>query len=422
MNRRRVVVTGMGVVCPIGHNRSTILANLSEQKHGFAYLPDFAEFKTSKVTVGAKIPDFDTSGAHPEDWISPYPHLLRKEALRGLNPHCFYALFATRQALAEAKLDGTELDEATGMFTASAGSLRNIRKNYHDMYTYGVRRCSPLSIVNSVVGTLSYNLASIFKIKGSTCGFASACASSAHALGFAVDEIASGKQERVIVVGAEDGDLDAVMPFAGMYALSTAQDPDAASLPFDARRSGFVGAGGAATLVLESLESAQSRGANVLGEVLGWGQAGDGYNPAIPHPEGDGIRRAMSIALKAAGLEPSEIGYVNAHATSTPVGDIAEAKALGQVFANHQSVPVSSTKALTGHTLSMAGALEVALCLISQQAGFIPGTANLQSIDPQCAHLNLPHKNIHGKVDALLSNSSGFGGANVSIVLKPHVT
>jgi 3-oxoacyl-[acyl-carrier-protein] synthase-1 len=418
MERQRVVITGLGLVCAIGCGREAVLRSLQTQSHGFRFLAEYAEFKTSKVKIGAVIPGFDTASRYPEDWSGPSPSGLRKESLRGLNPHSFYALYSTRQALAEAGLAAVELGEETGLFTASAGSIRNIHENLKSMYTYGVRRTNPMGIVNSVVGTLTYNLASIFRIKGSSCGFASACASSAHALGFAHDEIALGRQKRIIVIGAEDGDLDSILPFAGMHALSTSSDPSAASLPFDVRRSGFVGSGGAATLILESLESAWERGAPILGEILGWGQASDGYNPAIPHPEGDGICRAMENALRNAGVTPADIAYVNAHATGTTVGDIAEAKAIGRIFAGYRDIPVSSTKALTGHTLSMAGALEASLCLISHAAGFTPGTANLSAVDPQCAHLCLPCDNRPAGSGLILSNSSGFGGANVSLVLR----
>ncbi len=419
MSRHRVVITGIGLICSLGHERQGVIEKLGNQQHGFRVLPEFAEFKESRVSVGAPIPDFDASSYYPEDWTCPYPTPLRREELKAMNPHTYYAYHATIQAMEEAGLTAAELGEETGLFTASAGSPRNQFHNFKAMHTYGIGRTNPYGIVNAVVGTLSFNLASILQIRGSSCGFASACSSSAHALGFAADQIACGRQERIIVSGAEDGDLLAVLPFAGMHALSTAADPDVACLPFDRRRGGFVGSGGAATLMLESLDSAERRGAPILGEILGWGQATDGHKPAMPHPEGVGLARTMQLALKDAGVAAESVQYINAHATGTPLGDIAEAKAIHSVFGKSvERIPVSSTKALTGHTLSMAGALEVALSLLALNEGFTPGTANLLEPDPKCGDLLLPRENLDHSADIFLSNSAGFGGSNVCLVLR----
>ncbi len=417
MGSQRVVVSGLGIVSPIGHSRDVILQHLQEQQHGFHFLPEYADFKTSKVSIGAKIPDFDTASHFPEDWKAPYAYSLRKDVLRGFNPHCFYAYFATLQALEEAGLSTDALGEETGLYTASAGSSSSFYRNLDTMFSSGVSRTSPLGIVRSVAGTLSFNLASVFEIQGASCGFASACASSAHALGFAFDEISSGKQDRIIVIGAEDGNLESVLAFASMHALSTSSDPNAASLPFDQRRRGFVGSGGAATLVLESLESANKRGAQPLGEILGWGQASDGYSPAIPHPEGRGLARAMQKALTHSGTPADAFAYINAHATGTSVGDLAEAEAIHTVMKSHQPL-ISSTKALTGHTLSMAGALELGLSLLALNEGFVPGTAHLTEPDKALPDLKLPRDNEAASVSHFLSNSSGFGGANVCLAAK----
>ncbi|NBB80130.1 MAG: beta-ketoacyl-[acyl-carrier-protein] synthase family protein [Verrucomicrobia bacterium] len=418
MNREGVVITGLGVVSPLGHTTEAIISALHTQQHNFHYLREFAEFKRSRIQIGTSVPDFSTDSSSPEDWTCPYPTPISKEIIRGLNPHSYYAYHATVQALEAADLRQEIFDENTGLFTASAGSPRNLHRNLREMYTYGVDRTNPFGIINSVVGTLSFNLGAIFKIRGAGCGFSSACASSAHALGFAYDQIAMGRQERMIVVGAEDGDLDAILPFAGMHALSTSKDPDAASLPFDRRRKGFVGSGGAAVLILESTECARRRGAPIQAEFLGWGHGSDGHKPAAPHPEGYGLVQALRNALKESEVDPPKIAYLNAHATGTPTGDFAEARALRAVFGSEPSFPISSTKALTGHSLSMAGSLEVALSIHALRSGFIPGTANLLEPDTDFAGLHLPKENLPSGGGIFLSNSCGFGGANVCLAFR----
>jgi 3-oxoacyl-[acyl-carrier-protein] synthase-1 len=286
------------------------------------------------------------------------------------------------------------------------------------LHEYGVSRTDPYGIVKSVVGTLSWNLSALFKIKGSNCGFASACASSSHALGFAYDQIALGRQDRIIVTGAEDGDVLGVLPFGIMRALSTSNNPDSASLPFDSRRSGFVGCGGAATIVLESANAAAQRGAQVLAEFYGWGQSSDGYHPAAPIPDGSGLRRAITGALKSSGFKKDSIEYINAHATGTKIGDLAEIRAIKHVFGESPKFPISSTKALTGHGLSYAGILEIALCIRALRERFTPGTANLLDPDPESIGLYLPKDNLESGVRRFLSNSSGFGGANVCLAMQ----
>jgi 3-oxoacyl-[acyl-carrier-protein] synthase-1 len=287
------------------------------------------------------------------------------------------------------------------------------------MLQVGVMRCSPLGIVASIAGTLNFNLVATFKILGASCGFSSACASSSHALGFAYDEIALGRQKRMFVVGAEDCNTDSILPFAGMRALSLQTSPDLASRPFDVRRDGFVGTGGGAVLVVESEDEVERRGARTYCEIAGWGQASDGYNVAISHPEGTGLRAAMNNALRQTGIEPEAVDYVNAHATSTPIGDTSEAKALAAVFKEASMRPaVSSTKALTGHGLSLSGAMETAFCALALKEGFIPGSAHIANLDPSCEGLNVIRATLSQQPRLVLNNSSGFGGANVCIVLR----
>jgi 3-oxoacyl-(acyl-carrier-protein) synthase len=274
-----------------------------------------------------------------------------------------------------------------------------------------------MGVVSSIAGTLNFNLAAHHHITGPVTGFVSACASSTHALGYALDEIRLGRQQRMLVVGAEELNAETVLPFAAMRALSTNPDPATASRPFDRARDGFVGTGGAAVIVLEARESALRRGVPIYATLAGWGQASDGYNVAAPRPDGAGLRAAINRALSDARVASSDVGYINAHATSTPAGDAAEALALREVFSASTPV-VSSTKGLTGHGLSMAGVMETAFCALAIKEGFIPGNAHLTDLDPACDGLDLPRDSLERAPKVVLKNSSGFGGSNVCLVLK----
>jgi 3-oxoacyl-[acyl-carrier-protein] synthase-1 len=223
----------------------------------------------------------------------------------------------------------------------------------------------------------------------------------------------------MFVIGAEDGNVESILPFAGMRALSLQTDPSIASRPFDVARDGFVGTGGATVLVLESEEEVARRGAKVYCELAGWGQASDGYNVAISHPDGEGLQLAIEQALRMAEVAPDEVDYVNAHATSTPIGDISEVKALKAIFGTAPGRPaISSTKALTGHGLSLAGAMEAGFCALAIKEGFIPGSAHITKLDPACAGLNIIGATLPQRPGIVVSNSSGFGGANVALVFR----
>jgi 3-oxoacyl-(acyl-carrier-protein) synthase len=332
-----------------------------------------------------------------------------------------YAFCALEQALADAGLAPAAIahEPRTGLFCASAGSAMMLHHHLGQMDAARGERGNPMGVVTSICGTLNFNLAAHYGIAGAVCGFVSACASSSHALGYACDEIRLGRLQRVLVVGAEEHNAEAILPFAAMRALSSQSDPELASCPFDIARNGFVGAGGAVVLVVEEASVAASRGARVYAELAGWGQSADGHSVAISHPEGAGLRVAMERALAAAGASPADIDYVNAHATSTPVGDRAEALALRAVFsAAGARPPVSSTKALTGHPLSMAGAMEAAFCALAMAEGFTPGNAHLRTPDPACDGLDLPRAAVGRAPRTALNNSSGFGGSNVCHVLR----
>jgi len=416
---RKVYITGVGFITSIGNDAISVSESLRELRHGIVQYPPFQKPEVP-VKVAAPIKDFQTDTTDQEDWVFPARYSIRRELLRGMAPHGVYAYCAMLQAVEDAKL--TEADYSntqTGLYAASAGSPFLLGHHLERMRKHGVMRCPPLGIVASISGTVNFNLVSQFKIKGASTGFSSACASSAHALGFAYDEIALGRQKRMFVVGAEDGNVESILPFAGMRALSLQSDPSIASRPFDVARDGFVGTGGATVLVLESEEEVARRHPKVYGEVVGWGQASDGHNVAISHPDGEGLRVAIENALRSSDLTPDDIDYVNAHATSTPIGDLSEARALKAIFKNSPSRPaISSTKALTGHGLSLAGAMEAGFCALAMKEGFIPGSAHITKLDPACAGLNIIGATLPQRPNIVMSNSSGFGGANVCLIFR----
>jgi 3-oxoacyl-[acyl-carrier-protein] synthase-1 len=416
---RKVYITGLGFITSIGNDIGSVTSSLRDLKHGFELYPPFDRPEVP-VKVAAPVRGFEMDSADPEDWVLPPRYSIRREVLRGMAPHGVYAWCAMLEAIADAGLSPEEVaNRRTGLYAASGGSPRLMNHLLNRMHNQGIMRCSPLGIVASIAGTVNFNLVAHFKIQGTSCGFSSACASSSHALGFAYDDIALGRQERMFVVGAEDGNVDAILPFATMRALSLQTDPDLASRPFDLARDGFVGTGGGVVLVLESEEEVERRGASVYCEVAGWGQASDGFNVAISHPDGDGLRAAIELALKSTDTDPDTVDYVNAHATSTPIGDTSEAKALKRIFRTPSARPaISSTKAITGHGLSLAGAMESGFCALAIRDGFMPGSAHISRLDPSCEGLNIIRATLPAQPAVVLNNVSGFGGANVSLVFR----
>ncbi len=416
---RQALVTGLGFITPIGNTRAAVTQSLRAGLHGIETV-EFLNNPNLAVKVVGTIKDFVAGSPNWRDWSYPSNYAIPREALRGLSPHGLFALCAIEQALTDAHLSAADIRNGdTGLYCASAGST--LLANYHLTRLLETRgeRCGPLSVVSSIAGTLNFNLAAHFGIRGAVGGFVAACASSSHALGCALDDIRLGRQKRMLVVGAEEATAESILPFAAMRALSTNPDPATASRPFDVNRDGFVGSGGAVAMIIEEAEYATQRGAPVYAEFSGWGQAADGYNIAISHPEGTGLVDAMRRALADAQLNTAQIGYINAHATSTPAGDRSEAIALQKTFTEVGAKPfVSSTKGLTGHPLSMAGVMEAAFCSLAIKDGFVPGNAHLVTADDACAGLELPHETLPQNPGAVLSTSSGFGGSNVALIFQ----
>lgn len=419
---RRAVVTGLGFITSIGNDRAAVLQHLRTQTSGIEPV-EFLGNPALTVKAAGTVKGFVVDSPSWRDWQYPSGYTLPREALRSLAPHGLYAFCATEQALQDAGLGPADLiDGSTGLYCASAGSAFLLHHHVAQLYATRGERGNPMGVVSSIAGTLNFNLAAHYGIRGAVSGFVAACASSSHALGCALDDIRLGRQTRMLVVGAEELNAETVLPFAAMRALSNTADAATASRPFDQQRNGFVAAGGAVCLILEEAESAQARGATIYAEIAGWGQAADGYNVAVSHPAGLGLAEAMRRTLADARVSPNEVHYVNAHATSTQAGDRSEAFALKAIFTDAGARPrVSSTKGLTGHPLSMAGVMEAAFCSLAIREGFIPGNTNLHEPDPACEGLDLPRATVATAPEVVLNNTSGFGGSNVCHLLRRFV-
>lgn len=416
---RQALVTGLGFITPIGNTRATVAQNLRDGRHGIAPV-EFLHNPELSVKVIGTLKEFSAPTANWREWTWPEAYDIPREALRSLSPHGLYSICAVDQALRDAGLNVAELkDGATGLYCASAGSTLLLYHNLNRLMETRGERCGPLGVVSSIAGTLNFNLAAYYGIRGAVGGFVAACASSSHALGCALDDIRLGRQKRMIVVGAEEATAESILPFASMRATSSNADPDTASRPFDTGRDGFVGSCGAVAMIIEDAEFARARGAPVYAEFTGWGQAADGFSTAISHPEGAGLVEAMRRCLTDTNLTPADIGYINAHATSTPAGDRSEALAFQSVFTQAGTKPrISSTKGLTGHPLSMSGVMEAAFCSLAIKDGFIPGNAHLRNPDEACAGLDLPRTTLNEAPGTVLSTSSGFGGSNVALIFR----
>jgi 3-oxoacyl-[acyl-carrier-protein] synthase-1 len=415
---RRVVVTGLGFITSIGNSKAEVSSSLRELKTGIEPFDQFAG-ADCPVKLAGTIKGFSFPTPDPEDWVLPAPYRLGRAEMRSMSPSSVFGFCSMTQAIADAGLPPDQVSNPrTGALCASAGSMWLNYENLHTMVTRGVQKCAPLGMVGGIPGTLNINLGALFKIKGSCWGFLSACASSAHAMGSAIDLIRLGRQDVVFAVGAEDDNRFTGLPFASIRALSPGTDPRRTPCAFDKKRDGFVFTGGGATLVLEELEHARARGATIYAEATGWGEATDGYNIMAPDPTGDGLVRAMRNALADADLAPEKIDYINAHATSTPPGDVAEIEAVKKVFTTGRIPYISSTKSLTGHGLCLAGAMEAAFTVLALAEQFTPVSANITELDPACAGVPVVTEPIDFAPRVAMSNSSGFGGANVSLILQ----
>ncbi|MDB6117039.1 MAG: beta-ketoacyl synthase [Verrucomicrobiaceae bacterium] len=415
----RVIVTGLGFTTSIGNDRAAVVRSLREGRTGVEVMPELVELK-APVCLAGTIKGFEFPTEDPLDWVLPPSLQLPKTHLRTMTPNALYAYAAMQEAIQDAGLDtGLISNPDTGLYCASSGCTWLTHATVESLIQRGAARTSPSLVMAGMPNSLHLNLTARFQIKGASLGFSSACASSAHALGTAYDQIKSGRQKIMFVVGAEDCHAFNILAFAAVRALSVQTDPALAPRAFDAGRDGFVVSGGGCVLVLEDADHAAARGARAHAEVNGWGQATDGYDVAAPDPSGNGLARAMQNALKDARVQAASVDYINAHATATVAGDMAELKAVRQVFGACGKMPwVSSTKSLTGHGLSLAGAMEAAFCCLALEEKFTPVSANITRLDPGCEGVPIVTEAIADVPRVAVSNSSGFGGANVALVLS----
>ncbi len=411
--KRRVVVTGMGAITPVGNDVATTWRSLIEGKSGTAPI---TKFDASKFPVRFAA---EVKGFNPLDFME------RKEAKRA-DQYTQYAVAASRQAMTDAGLverNGMDPDRIGVIIGSGIGGLKSFEEQ-HDVYRErGVGKISPFFIPMFIADIAAGIVSMMFNAKGPNYATVSACATSAHAIGDAYRTIQYGDADVMITGGAEATVTPmAIGGFANMKALSERNDsPETASRPFDATRDGFVMGEGAGILILEELEHALARGATIYAEIAGYGATGDAYHLTAPAPDGEGAQRAMKRALKDAGLEPKDIQYINAHGTSTPANDFNETRAIKAVFGEQaKSVNVSSTKSATGHMLGAAGAVEAVVSAMVVQTGIIPPTINYNCPEPELDLNYTPNNSVKRDVNAVLSNSFGFGGHNTTLAIKRY--
>jgi 3-oxoacyl-[acyl-carrier-protein] synthase II len=415
MLQRRVVVTGMGLLCGVGNTAPQVWEGLLAGKSGMAEITAY-ELTGHSVRFAAEVKNFD-------------PHLfVEKKEARKMGRFIHFAMAASAEAMAHSGLQITpENADNIGVHIGSGiGGFDVIEREHTALMNGGPRKISPFFIPASIVNLAAGHVSIKYGAKGPNEATATACTSSAHAIGDAFRTIQRGDADAMIAGGAEGAITPlSVGGFAAMKALSTRNDdPTHACRPWDKDRDGFVVGEGAGILILEELEFAQARGANILAEILGYGMSGDAFHMTGMAPEGDGCRRAMQNALKVAGISPDKIDYVNAHATSTPLGDALESQAIENVFgerARNHTLLVSSTKSMTGHLLGGAGGLEAGITIMAMLHQTAPPTMNLENVDPVCRLNYVPNKPQAAKIDYALSNSFGFGGTNGSLVFKRWV-
>ncbi|MEO5903285.1 MAG: beta-ketoacyl-ACP synthase II [Gemmatimonadaceae bacterium] len=411
--KRRVVVTGMGAVTPVGNDVGTMWQSLLAGKAGAAPITHF-DASTFDVHFACEVKNFD-----------PLNFMDRKEAKRA-DQFTQYAVAAAKQAMIDAGFGAcTGYDPFnTGVIIGSGIGGLKIFEEQHDVYRQrGPSKISPFFIPMFISDIAAGIVSMQFQAKGPNYATVSACATSAHAIGDAYRTIQYGDADVMITGGAEATVTPMAMGgFANMKALSERNDsPETASRPFDLTRDGFVMGEGAAILILEELEHARKRGARIYSELVGYGATGDAYHLTAPAPNGEGAQRAMKRALKDAGLSPADVQYINAHGTSTPANDLNETAAIKAVFGEHASkVSVSSTKSATGHMLGAAGAVEAVIGTLAINNGIVPPTINYSTPDPECDLDYTPNKPVEREVNVVISNSFGFGGHNTTLAIKRY--
>ncbi|WP_026291847.1 beta-ketoacyl-ACP synthase I [Marinobacterium rhizophilum] len=402
---RRVVVTGMGIVSCLGTDKESVLSALQEGRSGIKFQEEYKELGFRSQVAGSIDLDLES--------------LIDRKLLRFMGNAAAYAYLAMDQAVKDSGLSEDQVSNVrTGLIAGSGGaSSADIVETADILRTKGVRRVGPYRVTRTMGSTVSACLATPFKIKGVNYSITSACATSAHCIGNAMEQIQLGKQDVVFAGGGEELHWSLSVMFDAMGALSSKYNdtPEKASRAYDANRDGFVIAGGAGMLVLEDLEHAKARGAKIYAELVGYGATSDGYDMVAP--SGEGALRCMQQAMATVD---GPIDYINSHGTSTPAGDIQELKAMKQTFGDNMPT-VSSTKSLTGHSLGATGAQEAIYCLLMQQNNFVCASANIEQLDPEAEGLPIATSRIDNvNLERVMSNSFGFGGTNSTLVFQKY--
>tara|TARA_E500000305_G_scaffold68834_1_gene55011 strand:- start:230 stop:1447 length:1218 start_codon:yes stop_codon:yes gene_type:complete len=402
---KRVVITGMGIVSCLGNDKETVATSLMEGKSGIVFREDFKEMGL-RCNVAARI-DLDLA------------ELIDRKILRFMGPSAAYGYIATERAIADAGLSENQVSNIrTGLVMGSGGvSGEMFTETIDVMRAKGIKKAGPYRVTQIMASTVSACLATPFKIKGTNYSIASACATSAHSIGHAMELIQMDKQDVVFAGGAEDMHWSMAGMFDAMGALSTKYNdtPELASRAYDADRDGFVPGVGAGCLVVEELEHALARGATIYAELVGYGSTSDGYDMVAP--SGEGAARCMKMAMQTT---QGDIDYINTHGTSTPVGDLQELKAIKETF-GEKVPPISSTKSLSGHGLGAAGVQEAIFSLLMMEHNFICASANVDNLDPEAADLPIITRRVdQANLQRVMSNSFGFGGTNATLVFQRY--
>ncbi|SFP32302.1 beta-ketoacyl-ACP synthase I [Pseudomonas borbori] len=400
---RRVVITGLGIVSCLGNDKETVSANLRAGRAGIRFNPEYAEMGLRSQVSGSVDLKLE--------------ELIDRKVYRFMGDAAAFAYLSMEQAIKDAGLSTEDVSNPrVGLIAGSGGaSTFNQMEALDIMREKGVKRVGPYRVPRTMGSTVSACLATPFKIKGVNYSISSACATSAHCIGNAMEQIQLGKQDMVFAGGGEEEHWTQSFLFDAMGALSTQYNdtPEKASRAYDAKRDGFVIAGGGGMVVVEELEHALKRGAKIYAEIVGYGATSDGYDMVAP--SGEGAVRCMQQALATVD---TPIDYLNTHGTSTPVGDVAESRAVREVF-GAKAPAISSTKSLTGHSLGAAGVQEAIYCMLMMEGNFIAGSINIDEIDPEIADLPIQRSTVeNAKIDTVMSNSFGFGGTNATLVLK----
>lgn len=405
---QRVVITGMGVIAPNGNGVTNFVKNSLGGKSGIKPITKFDASETG-ISVAGEIDDYDKN------------EYIGKREARRLDLYSQYALQVASEAMEMAGIneENTPVADLGVIFGSGIGGLTTIEEQVIRMHDKGPRRVSPLFIPMAIANMAAGNISIRFNAKNISTSIVTACASGSNSIGEAYRRIQMGDAQ-VMITGGSEATINetAISGFAALTALSTNEDPDHASLPFDQERNGFVMGEGAGALILESLEHAQKRNAKILGEIVGYGTTSDAYHITSPDPDGVEAARAMSQAIAQAKIKPSQVGYINAHGTATKANDAGESKAIKQVFGENNSVLVSSTKGMTGHLLGAAGAIEAVITAASLEKGILPPNVGCFNQDPECQVNLVNNDNQKQNVEYAISNSFGFGGHNAVLAFK----